>query len=306
MSRLMTMAVMLCGSVLALSTAASGQDYEIRFVRPMTVGQEFSFTATGEITQKAVKSLGEKQAQSGGAFSYELEAGAKVEAIDDNGQPTQLTLTVTKCTRTDNGQQPKPKPLVTQSTTVKATMANNQRTFEIDGQPAPQELGAVLQDAVLLGGGGGGITDDAVFGPQGRKKVGDQWNINADEIIKDLTQRGISTLTKDNVEGTVTVEKATQVDGVDCLDLHCVVKMKGLPCPWQGLTCEESTVEADQHFTLPVDTKLGCLTVTQVTTSHIVAGAQSPDPQSPPLRIEASMSGKKTVKYTYTKAEAKK
>ncbi len=290
MPRPLVLAATMLGLALALAPAAFGRDYEIKFERPFRVGQEFGFTATGQVTYAITAVSDKTPKKKTQEFAYEVEASAKVLAVDKIGRPTRLSLTLTKCTRTEGKET---TDLIEKSTSVIASAKGpDERVFEVKGKSAPAALKDVLKAAVPLSGGG--PSDDEVLGTKERKKPGDRWNLNAEAAAKSA------------IQGTATLDQTVRAGGVDCLLFHCVVTMKRVPFSLpEGCEYESGSTRIDYRIKLPVDTALGRVEETSLATGHCV-GTAKPDAQGPEVRLDVVMNAKRTIRYTYPPPAAKK
>jgi hypothetical protein len=300
MSRPLALAALIALGVATLAQAVAAQDYEIKMDRPHKVGDEYAFTSKGQSDDSSTITLGEKKvSDETKGFSYEIEARAKVLEVNEVGSPRKLSLTITKCTRTEGGKTVR---IVEKSKTVVVFRKDKQTVFEQDGQPLAGPLAEVLEDVGPIGTGS--ATNDEIFGTKERKRVGDHWPMNVEAAAKDLETKTLR-IAKEDVSGTTTLERVVKVGGVDCLVLKGVISVTRFDAKMPpGFKIDSGTVQAENTVTTPVAPTLHDVEeVSQMTARFVAIG--NPDPAGPGAKMVAVMNRKKTTRYTYPKPTAK-
>jgi hypothetical protein len=205
----LVLALWACAS---LQAQAPEQDYEIRLHRPEVVGQKYHLSASGRIARTQVAKSGDKLLKNEAEkFSVECECVVTVLAVDDKGKPSKLSLQTEKLTRTDDAGV---KELVTNGSIITVSMKDGDEVSEMAGHRLP--LPAQEAITVILPLDPNGPTQDELYGTSQRKRPGDRWDANMDLIVKDLLRRSASA-NKEDLSGTVTFERITNVGKTPCL-----------------------------------------------------------------------------------------
>jgi hypothetical protein len=202
--------------VLALWPCAflQAQDYEIRLHRPQVVGQKYHLSAGGRMARTRVEKSGDKILKNEQEkFTVECDCVVTVLAVDDKGKPSQLSLQIERLTRTDDAGV---KALVTKGSIVSVSMKDGEEVSEMAGHrlslPAQEATNVILPLSPNV------PTDDELYGTNERKKPGDRWDANTDLMLKVLLRHAASA-NKENLNGTVTLEKVINVGGTPCLQI---------------------------------------------------------------------------------------
>jgi hypothetical protein len=269
------------------------KDYEICLSRPLTVGQEYRFSATGRISNRTtLKIAGQSLNPENQEFSVECEAAAKVLAVNAQGEATQLSLSQVKCVRTDGSEK---KSLLPDGAVVVAEAKADQDVFTVNGAPPAQEAQAALDLVINLGKGKS--SDDEVFGTRQRQKVGDRWPVNAEAAAKDIQK--IAKVAKDDITGSVTLEKVVKVGDVDCLQIAGEMTVSNFAPPTPP-DAPPANVTLRILFSglVPVAPGLNRLQESQDLTATVVMKVKT-SPDRPEGTVETVNRHQVTTKYDY-------
>jgi len=246
------------------ASAATGQDYEVRFHRPAKVGDKEHLAASGHVVSRLSLKAGDKVIQAEAHdYTVECEGAATILEVDQKDEPAKFSLLVEKCTRTEAPAAAAGKPatekavaseLVPKGAVVVLASKGEETTVEVNGRPAAPEVQEALSEVFRISANA--PTDDELFGTKERRKVGDQWAGNAELMSADLAKRGF-VLKNAKVSSTITLEKVVKVGETDCLQVRgqfegSGVEPSGLP---PNLKIEQSAIRARFGGKFPVDTK---------------------------------------------------
>ena len=257
-------------ALLAGPTAAHAQDYEIKLLRPPTVGQKYTMTVEGAIVRTAtVKLNGQEVRKTNDGYGVRLEGTVEVRAVNADGEEGKATCTVAKCVRiTREGET----PLVPAGRVVTAQGSKDETTYTIDQGELSDDVKEALR-IVFRMGEEDGYTDDKIYGTTQRQPVGGSWPLDAkaaseeakaDEMIFDPA----------DISGSLSIEKVEKVDDVECLRIGGLTEIKKFTAkPPMGMTFDTGSLKAKYSGLFPVDTNIGVLTETMsVTQSATFSG----------------------------------
>jgi len=275
------------------TSVALAQDYEIKLTRPMKVGAEYHIAAVGHSSMKStIKVNGKVVEEQSKNFSVDFESDDKALEVDKNGEPSKVSLTVDKCILKQGGAE---KPLLAKGAVVSASAKDDKKVFEIAGQPVDAETAEALD--LVVGLGRNRASDDEIFGTKERKKVGDRWAMNAELAAKELqdVMKG-STVKKEDVAGTVTLDKVVKVGTTDCLQISAEMTVNNVTMP----DMEVAQMKVQAHFSglFPIDLSKDIMEESGSLTMSITAKAK-PDPDGPEMVIESVAEQSLNVKITH-------
>ena len=275
------------------TSVALAQDYEIKLTRPMKVGAEYHIAAVGHSSMKStIKVNGKVVEEQSKNFSVDFESDDKALEVDKNGEPSKVSLTVDKCILKQGGAE---KPLLAKGAVVSASAKDDKKVFEIAGQPVDAETAEALD--LVVGLGRNRASDDEIFGTKERKKVGDRWAMNAELAAQDLqdAMKG-STVKKEDVAGTVTLDKVVKVGTTDCLQISAEMTVNNVTMP----DMEVAQMKVQAHFSglFPIDLSKDIMEESGSLTMSITAKAK-PDPDGPEMVIESVAEQSLNVKITH-------
>ena len=275
------------------TSVALAQDYEIKLTRPMKVGAEYHIAAVGHSSMKStIKVNGKVVEEQSKNFSVDFESDDKALEVDKNGEPSKVSLTVDKFILKQGGAE---KPLLAKGAVVSASAKDDKKVFEIAGQPVDAETAEALD--LVVGLGRNRASDDEIFGTKERKKVGDRWAMNAELAAKELqdVMKG-STVKKEDVAGTVTLDKVVKVGTTDCLQISAEMTVNNVTMP----DMEVAQMKVQAHFSglFPIDLSKDIMEESGSLTMSITAKAK-PDPDGPEMVIESVAEQSLNVKITH-------
>ena len=268
--------------MLILALGASGlpgiaraQEFKIQLDRPVKVGDKADVSVLGAGRWTTTLNVTGKDPQTQEeAFGVSLSGRLEAVEVDGKGNPTKVSVTIERCQKVTGSAQ---KDLLAKGDVLLAEMKEGKTGFSLkeSGGVSPEvekalQLVLDLHDPRLAG-------DDAMFGTQDAKKVGDSWNINPEVTAKDLNTVGLPVKAAD-ITGKATLANSEKVDGVDSILVKAefgVTKMQGdLP---EGAKLEDGHLEGKYSTTLPVDPALQGTSEASSTKLTTVVAAKNPD-----------------------------
>jgi len=234
----------------AVSTCAAA-DYEIRFQRPVAVGDTYHATGTGSDEQSMIASVdGQVVQKREEKYSVEYAADCEVLALTPTGRAAKAKLTITKLVRTSGGQTTE---LLPAGTVVTAEHVGRRTTFQQGDNAVAPLVSAALTTLGVNMASDNQANDDQVFGTPDRKQVGDSWPINAELAAADLAKMGIPA-TAENLTGRTTLAEVVSQDGGPVLRLTANIDLKGVTPPLPpGLEVKSSVFTTAMSGLFPVD-----------------------------------------------------
>ena len=275
------------------TSVALAQDYEIKLTRPTKVGAEYHVAVVGHDSMKStVKVDGKVVEEQSKNFSVDFESDVKALEVDKNGEPSKVSLTVDKCILKQGGAE---KPLLAKGAVVIASVKDDKAVFETAGQPVDAETAEALGLVVQLGKPR--ASDDEIFGTKERKKVGDHWAMNAELAAKELqdAMKG-STVKKEDVAGTVTLDKVVKVGTTDCLQISAEMTVSNVTMPDRKV----AQMKVQAHFLglFPIDFSKDITEESDSITMSITV-KDKPDPDGPEIVVESVAEQSLNVKTTH-------
>jgi hypothetical protein len=249
-----------CGTLLAAvvavgvwpAGAAPEATYAIRLTRPQKVGDRVAVAVKGRQHKKErVSMTGRVVSDSDTTTDVELMALAEVMAVDAKSQATRLAYSIERCTKTANAQTTE---LLTRGRTVVVEHRGGRAHYTVDGEKAPKNIEEALA-IVISAHEPDSATDDEIFGTRERKRIGDEWPVNAEAAARDFTSRGVK-IDPANVVGGTKLVDARAHEGLKVLELSGRIKIANLTLPLPpGAQVDKSHVEALFWALVPADPK---------------------------------------------------
>jgi hypothetical protein len=282
--------------ILSFSMNLTAQEYEIKLVRPVKVGDKNREISTGSNRQQSTVFSGDQIIKSGQSLTtIELDAETTVLEIDKEGHPIKESLLVNQCSIKSDART---IPSVEKGTVITILVKDGKTAFEIDGKPVDEALSMALSLVENLYTGG--VSDDDVFGSSEKHKIGDSWKLNTEKIPADLARHDVKTV-KENIEGTVKLEKLEKSGDIDCLLITAEMTLKDLvPKLPEGLKIESSAMMNSFSALLPIDTSIPRLDQTVEFKMQMTIRGR-PNPNAPPVKIISTNERKSSNKITLVK-----
>jgi hypothetical protein len=230
---------------------ATAADYEIRFQRPVAVGDTYHATGTGSDEQSMLASIDGQPVQNRAEkYSVEYAADYEVLALTTTGRAAKAKLTIAKLIRTSGGESTE---LLPAGTVVTAEHVGRRTAFKQGDHAVAPLVSAALATLGVTMASDQQANDDQVFGTTGRKQVGDSWPINAELAAADLVKMGIP-VTAANLSGQTTLAEVVSQDGGPVLRLTATMDIKGANPPLPpGLEVQSSVFTTAMSGLFPVD-----------------------------------------------------
>ncbi len=224
----------------AVDTATGARKYAIKLSRPSKVGDKFRLHARGARRAQNVITAGTQMARSTNAVEVELEGNVAVLETDALHKISKMSCTVESCQVRSNG--------VSSRWPAKGTVIIVERNpardrFFVNGALLPDGPASVLSLVLWLNVMAG--DNDALFGTDGTKKVGDSWPYRADRV-KNLGPQRL---------GTVRLVGVTNVNGQSCLEIEANLRSTNLDANFNPGAGKVRSVNQEYTFNqlVPVD-----------------------------------------------------
>ena len=109
---------------------------------------------------------------------------------------------------------------------IESGPAGMREKFTVNGKPATQQQDKIARNLISTSREGV-ATDDEVFGPGRKIKVGDEWPINPEAAVKQGAMEGIPGFKPEDLKGMVKFTEITQIGGKPHMHLRATIDMKG-------------------------------------------------------------------------------
>lgn len=224
----------------AVDSATGGRKYAIKLSRPSKVGAKFRMHARGERRAQSVITAGTKMAHATNAVEVELQGNVAVLETDALHKISKMSCTVESCQVKSNGISSR---WPARGTVIIVERNPARDRFFINGALVPDGPASVLSLVLWLNVMAG--DNDALFGTDGMKKVGDSWPYRADRV-KNLGPERL---------GTVRLVGVTNVNGQSCLEIEANLRSTNLDANFNPGSGKVRSVNQEYLFgqLVPVD-----------------------------------------------------
>lgn len=239
---------------------AEAQEYELRLLRPATVGDTYRIQAICHQSQKIKLIRGGQEVDSQSIeFFTELAAGVRILEVTRDGYATKFTLSVTKFTKTQGEAK---ITLIPSDSLVVGSVTDAGYGFEVSGSPISPETHESLIIVIQLGKGGR-WSDDEIYESKQLQKVGNRWKINTAVAARNIRKKGIG-VQEDDITGTATLAEIAEIDGTPCLKVRGQMTIKRMSFPFMpDYEIESAEMHMAYSATFPVDIAKGRLQESQ-------------------------------------------
>ncbi len=184
-------------------------------------------------------------------IDVELDAVAEVLAVDSKQQGTRMAYTIARAQQNENAQTTE---ILARGRVVVVEHRDGRTQFTVDGEKPPRTIEEAL-GIVISAHEPNSATDDEIFGTRERKRIGDEWGINAEAAAKDFTSRGVK-IEPQNIQGATKLVAAKTHEGTKVLELQGKIRIGNLTLPMPpGAQIDRSHVEALFWGLFPQDPK---------------------------------------------------
>lgn len=225
--------IALAASVLLCPAALAGGDEpeHIDFTRPFHPGQSFEVLGHGSQRRSLVDNDGANVVPE---FEQSIDFNAEmtVGRVDAEGRPTHAIYRIVTCAlQTAEG----PVELAPTGAKLTAVRDGATTTFTLDTRPVPPQHGRLLE--LVAGLGTGGPTDEAIFGSDRPRRVGESWPVNTGAAATMLELAFGLPVRAENVWGVTEFAGHADHEERSCLvlrsrvtvDEHDVIRPEGVP-----------------------------------------------------------------------------
>ncbi|MFZ2654951.1 MAG: hypothetical protein WAX69_08530 [Victivallales bacterium] len=282
--------------VFSFSLNLLAQEYEIKFHRPVKVGDKCRDISTGSSSQQSTVISGGQVIKSAVVqTTIELDAEITILEIDNEGHSVKESMLVNQCTIRSEAKE---NPVVEKGTVITAMVKEGKVVFEIDGKAVDESLSAALSLVESLYTGG--ASDDEIFGASGKRKIGESWRLKTEKIPADMARHGIKVEEK-NIDGSVKLEKLEKSGDVECLLITAEMTLKDIvPTLPAGLTVESSAMMNSFSDLFPLDTSMPTLDQALEFKMQMTMNGR-PSPDAPAVKIISTNDRKSSHKVMLVK-----
>jgi len=277
----------------AVLSPAMAEDYEILLTRPSKPGQKVQISGTARDSEKTVLSGGFSRTTET-IHEVRLKALQEVLEVDAIKRSSKVSLTIETLVLKANGKE---STLLPKGAKVLATAGKEGAVFEVGGKPASQNVKRALSLLISLDGNSRKPTDDEMYGSKARKRVGEVWAVNKENLAASLREDGME-IRKEDVSGAVKLEGMTAKDTTPSLLMSMRIDLNNLKMPEpEGLTIKKASSTITGTVLVPVDTTKGILRESQEASRTIRAKGLSQDGKE--ILVESVGMASHTIEYAY-------
>ncbi len=280
------------GLLLIPFSAIYSADHVIRLSSRAFVGERYVVTCRQTAVQEMRWTIDGKENPTGESRVTSLIANAEVLAIGKDGGEIKTRFVIDSLSQLVDGKFEK---LLVAGTVVVAERRGLETVFEVDGKLPEGALARTLSSLIFLDDPEQ-ATDEAFFGTNQRKNVGDSWPINAQALASDLTNRLQAPTEAKDITGMVTLESEHEGQLLFVSQMQAT-NVRFAMAPW--MTVSEGTLKFTSRGTFPVDLTKRPLRKSSVM-SMSVTGTGEQDGKNTVLR----MTYRQASEYTFRTAEA--
>lgn len=218
-------------ALLAAAPLFSAEEYELLMQRKYTVGQQMTVIGKVSFENATAVTVNDKLVkEEKSAANCAIYGEVEVLELMANGKISAMKLKITQFEGKENGadaeifkagdliesrRDKESNPLVT---------VNGRNATPTQSEIVRTMLPTSLKESA---------TDDEVFGPGKKIKVGDEWNVNSKLAAKDVAADGIEGVKPEDIKGTSRLRDVSEKGGQKCLHIILLMGMKssGMPLP---------------------------------------------------------------------------
>lgn len=234
-----------------------GQKYAIKLDRPSKVGDQFKVDVIGATQEKMQVAIeGEEPRTVDATLGIQASGTAKLLELSPAGNATKLNFTIEKCTATVGKES---HPLLPKGTVLVVAWDKERftTTYTLDGTELPPQI-ADLMELVIETNDPESVGDDALFGTNEKRQVGDTWALNASAAAKELARVKLNAKEED-LFGECTLTEQVSVNKVPCLVVKTFFKVRSLTGtgrqPDAKMQIDKGNMTNTVTITFPVDPK---------------------------------------------------
>jgi hypothetical protein len=230
------------------SLASAADEYKIKFSRPSKAGDTEMVSTTLEFKGVQKVDVGGQTKEDKTEFKADLEGTETIDAVNDKGSATKVSIKITKCTR--DGSE-----LIPAGSTLTAENVGGKTEFKVDGNDPSKEAVEALTEMVDTAKPDA-PSDDELLGTDKPQKVGDSWPVHTDVMAKEFSDGPIQ-LTGDQLKGETKLTDVSTIDGKPCETMTTTLTAD-VPAkdPKNQANVHDLKLKADAVEVMPVDESL--------------------------------------------------
>ena len=208
---------------LGLAGPGMAADYEIKLTRTRKKGETYRMVVdVQDVMNTLVSSGGKNLQQKNKKTTAHLDAKTTVLAVDKRGQPMEVSYTIGEFKGSIDGT-PVKTPAAGKVVTAKRDKGKTLFALKDGGEMSP-DVRKLLKLVVHLSDPSD-PTDDEIFGPVERKKVGEIWTGNMAMVTKKLADENMAVEKKD-ISAVTKLTKVHAVGSVPCMNVEAKLTVK--------------------------------------------------------------------------------
>ncbi len=212
--------IVFCGPV-ALSLRAQG--HAVRFERQAKKGERFEVQVV-EKDQTNTKTLfdGKVTEEKNEEIETSLEAIKTVVEVDGQNKVQRVRWDIGRLVQKFGGEQAE-HVVLAKGAVVETYLEKGKQVFLVNGKPVAGDTADVLDD--LMGFSKSDVSDEDIFGSKVKRKVGERWSINREQVAKSFSESKELQVAANEVVGHVTLVSTEQIEGKKYLTVAADVKL---------------------------------------------------------------------------------
>jgi hypothetical protein len=235
--------------------AVADETFDIRMARPVKAGARFKLNARVAFQSEATSQLaGFPVEEEKVNVAWKLSGEMTVVNVTSKGMAKELLLKLDEAESFQDGERAK---LFSAGDVITMKYQEEKDEIRINGEE-PDEHRAELIDALLNVSSDEEATDDEVFGPKGKVKVGDEWTANRDALVTEMKRQNLDGLKPEDFKATARIAEKIDVLGQPGLRVVCGMKFDSpnaiLPNVGEGMKTKRVRGEVQSEMDLPIDT----------------------------------------------------
>ncbi len=235
-------------------TASAADEYEVRMTRPSKVGQRILITGSYQGSDSLeAKANGNAVRNDENSMEIVFESEQEAMEVTRAGKTSRVRVKLVKLNGKYNGA---PISELKAGDVIESGPAGARDKFTVNGEPATQQQDKIARN-IISTSREGVATDDEVFGPGRKIKVGDEWPINPEAAAKQGAIEGIPGFKPEDLKGTVKFTEITQIGGKPHMHLRAAIDMTGsgmaVPTAPPGVKVDQMVASFQMDGDFPIE-----------------------------------------------------
>ena len=267
--------------IILFTATANAQDYEIRFLRPVKIGDRFRINATGRNFEGIAVFAGQRLLQDKAEeIGVDLTATLTALEVDGSGKPSTYSVEIEKLIVVPNGVI---AGILIPGAVVIGASNGPRFDFSVNGVPLDAWSSKAL--SIVVPTYHTAVTDDEVFGTRERKKIGESWPVDADIAARSLNETLKLNVDKNHLSGRSTLDGIVKQGSTEYLVIGANMRVDkfSMPLP-NGITLQNGQLEGTFSGRFPVNPGRPPLSQSAKVSVRF-SGTRAADPNTPELTL---------------------